>query len=851
MKTMLLTIIVLISLGSVSASVINVPIDASTIQAGIDAAVDGDTVLVSAGTYLENINYNSKSISVISTDGPDSTIIDGDENGAVVLMLNDIDDTALLEGFTITNGSGWLYNHSVYIGAGISIRYNCSPTLRNLIVTDNHTTGADDAGGGIAIGGNSNPLIENVVISNNTSDWGGGISIVGSHPTLKNVEFFGNIASTTGGAAYIGNSSNPVLQSVTLHDNSATYYGGAVFIHDNSFPVFNQVTMTRNMAGTGAGAIIVNHASTAYIINSILWSNIPNQIELNGDTSYDPASVCVAYSDVQGGEDAVWLGTGSVDWREGNINQDPLFVSPGRSDFSLSPLSPCIDTGIDIFTFTSTCAIDMGLNEYCGCAPDMGAFEALTPPALITVPDDYLTIQSAIDAALHSDTVLVSDGTYVENIDFLGKDVVVLSVNGPEVTTIDGNADGSVVTMVSGEENAILDGFTITNGTGFENEFGHYIAGGIACRNISSPTLRNLIVEDNLVMGDSATGGGIVCSYGADVLLEDVIIRNNEAAYGAGFMTNEANPTLRRVTVYGNHARVTGGGLTLWNTSAYVEDALVYDNTAYYMAAGIWVHDGGTPILNQVTVTQNRCTSRVITSISAGGLGVSTGSNPILVNSILWDNFPTQIEFYTYTASNNVNIQYSTIENGEDGIETNSNGTFIWGLGNLDTDPLFTNPLNNDFTLMVNSPCIDAGTAELVVDEILVLNMLDDEYEMEAPDMGALEVSDPVAIDPGSELSPQAFALHQNYPNPFNPSTTIRFNLPDNGWVSMIVFDLLGREVSRLIDAEYGSGSHSVNWQATDGQGEMLDAGVYLYRISFRDDQGSEYQLIKKFSLLK
>jgi hypothetical protein len=74
--------------------------------------------------------------------------------------------------------------------------------------------------------------------------------------------------------------------------------------------------------------------------------------------------------------------------------------------------------------------------------------------------------------------------------------------------------------------------------------------------------------------------------------------------------------------------------------------------------------------------------------------------------------------------------------------------------------------------------------------------------------------------------SPQEFALYGNYPNPFNPSTSIRFDLPEAGEVTLVVFDLLGREVARVLDRTLDAGQHAVTWDAGD-----LPSGVYLYRV--------------------
>ena len=469
---------------------------------------------------------------------------------------------------------------------------------------------------------------------------------------------------------------------------------------------------------------------------------------------------------------------------------------------------------------------------------------------VINVPTDVATIQGGIDAANNEDSVLVSSGTYVEQINFNGKDVTVMSVNGPERTTIDGNFLGSTVTISSSERGAVLDGFTITNGIGTLNDENHRVAGGIAVRGGSVATLRNLIVEGNNALGDTAMGGGIMVSLGSDALIEDVIIRDNEADYGGGLVAYDTNPTLRRVEVYGNHGRVTNGGLTFWNSASLVEQVLVHDNTARYMAAGIWVHEGGAPILNQVTVSDNSCTSPLISSRAAGGIGCSAGSDPILVNSIIWGNLPNQIEFYAAAASNTINIQYSDIEGGEAGIVTNHAGSFVWGLGNAVEDPLFVDTSLDDYSLQPGSPCIDQGAALLVVDGVTIIDMSSDEYLGSAPDMGAFE-SSIVSVDPDLVGSPQEFGLHQNYPNPFNPSTSITFNLPESGWVKLVIYDVNGRMVSTVIDGERARGYHSQQWLAIDQQGKPLGTGIYLYEMQVTDKQGQHFRDVRKLTLLK
>jgi len=96
------------------------------------------------------------------------------------------------------------------------------------------------------------------------------------------------------------------------------------------------------------------------------------------------------------------------------------------------------------------------------------------------------------------------------------------------------------------------------------------------------------------------------------------------------------------------------------------------------------------------------------------------------------------------------------------------------------------------------------------------------------------------------ELLPEVFSLHQNYPNPFNPVTKLRYDLPENGLVTIIIYDMLGRQVKTLINQTQDAGYRSVIWDATNDYGKPVSAGIYLYQI-----QAGEYMQTKKMVLLK
>ncbi len=93
---------------------------------------------------------------------------------------------------------------------------------------------------------------------------------------------------------------------------------------------------------------------------------------------------------------------------------------------------------------------------------------------------------------------------------------------------------------------------------------------------------------------------------------------------------------------------------------------------------------------------------------------------------------------------------------------------------------------------------------------------------------------------------PHTFSLYQNYPNPFNPITSLRYDLPEQAQVTLTVYDLMGREITQLVNTTQEPGYKSVQWNATDMHGKPVSAGVYLYQI-----RAGEFVQTRKMVLLK
>ena len=320
-----------------NANTIEVPGDYTEIQLAIDAAQDGDTILVAQGIYQENIDFKGKGIVLTSHflftqnfNDITSTIIDGSnpsnpDTASCVLMYKPDqsfadDSSAALIGFTLAGGTGtkWTDEHGAgnyREGGGILIQY-WAPRIRYNIIKDNEAynkTGVLSAGGGAIRCGDGNPLIENNIIVRNKGRYGAGIVFNYSGGVVRN----NVIANNFGGEDFAGS-------GIWILANR----------FDSKMKVVENNTIVNNSSVLNGGGIFLWSTNSVFVRNNIIWGNTAPafpQIRVQG------ASAEIIYNDVEGGYSG-----------EGNINFDPEFVG---MDYYLSSTSPCIDGGKDSIVF--------------------------------------------------------------------------------------------------------------------------------------------------------------------------------------------------------------------------------------------------------------------------------------------------------------------------------------------------------------------------------------------------------------------------------------------------------------------------------------------------------------------
>jgi len=584
--------------------VIHVPGDYTSIQEAIDASHNGGTVLVEPGVYVEAINFYGKAI-VLRSD------IDGvSATEDIAPEATWIDGNFLGSVITFDNGEGTetqIRGFSIYNGLGDTY-----------------------SGGGVTCLGASPTISDNIIISNDSLDSGGGICV--------------------------RESASPVITNNLIYENSADFYGAGIAIYDSSPTITNNTLVQNSVTGIGGyGGGISIWGGDPVITNTIVWANSATNdsgIYLNSGVPQ------ITYCTVEGG----WTGVG-------NIDRDPLFLNAARSNFRLSWQSACVDAGINSAPSLPALDLDGNTRIHDGNGDlqpvaDLGCFELIP----FSVPSEYASIQSALNASSRGNMVVVKAGVYYETLDFMGKTVSLVSEEGPDVTTIDGNQAGCAVYFSGGEEpHTHLEGFTITNG-----------------------------------LGGGSDGGAVTCTAASPTITGNKMDSNQATSSGGGlFADHDSSPFIEKNTFIGNSTIAADGGAVACGGDSILVNNIILGNSASLYGGGLYFHSGSPRATNN-TIVGN-------TAQYGGGIGCAD-SAPFISNSILWNNTaPSGKEIAIGTAAepSTLTVSYSNVEGGQSSVLVDANCSLNWNAGMIDSDPLFVGL--TDFHLTWNSPCRNSG----------------------------------------------------------------------------------------------------------------------------------------------
>ncbi len=482
-------------------------------------------------------------------------------------------------------------------GGGIAC-YNSSATITNTLISGNSS--ALHTGGIYGAGLN---LTNCTIVGNTAQATDGGISASGS--TITNCVIWGNsdgsgegesaqiratsslvmyccVQGWTGSLVGVGNfGEDPLLASDGYHlepDSPCINTGDPVF--DPGPDVTDIDRQPRVMQGR------VDIGADEYGTESPpLIAVMPNQIDLIvpiGGSSPSPQILSVRN-----------IGIDMLNWQIAE-NCDWLDVLPTAGESSGEVDEVVITTDIG--------GLDAG-QEY-NCVLIVSDGNAINGPKTANVslyiskvryvPDEYSTIQAAIDECIDGEEVIVGDGIYTGvgnvNLSFRGKAITVRSENGPENCIIDCNGAERGFGFGKREDaNSLLEGFTITRAS----------RGGIVCSYYASPTIMGCIITANGGLG------GIYCSDRSSPLIKDCVISNNSKSRGHGggiHCTHKSSPTIVNCAIIGNSSESGGGGIFCGDRSypTIINCTISGNSTRYgeHGGGGISCEYGGATIIN-------------------------------------------------------------------------------------------------------------------------------------------------------------------------------------------------------------------------------------------------------------
>jgi len=798
MKISIFAILLLTVLSMLHAATLSVALDGSqaytSIQAAIDTANNGDTVLVYPGRYYENIDYIGKSITVCSLEATTNdstyityTIIDGNQNGSCVTFRN-AEQNATLRGFTITNGIGHPVWDGLRRGGGIFMHLVGQINIINCEITGNRAA----MGAGIFSDENSLFLSGVKVYHNYAIAQGGGIFLCGGSTHYPTIVF----DPVNRCSIYSNYGMNPVdflvwdlrinleinLDMFTVSTPDRFY----VARHSN-IPLFNQYTDTVNIQR--AYRTEVNH--DLYVS--------PNGDDSNSGLNSTQAMKSITKAIHRIAADSLNVKTVHVlpgTYSEG-VN-DQILPIPLKSNVNViggGSENTTIFTNVD-------CSSNLGIIIASHKARNItfGGVKLLEGTPSNRVPL-YL---GNLSHNMHIKDVIVDDFTTY----YMGAMYSYLF----ESSSFDSLIIRNITTPESAFQILIAYSGSITNSV-FENIHSTYTSPDTPGDDSWSITVVNIWVEDSLNVEN--------CTF------RNISVQNNQCTF---HISNTNNGIENVVDVNINNCLFE-------NIRSNAGAPIIFGNNSF----------GDYKVSN--------CT--FYNNYGLGG-AVGTQGKVVMRNNIFYNpDTPHELFLYNaHPQSNiigNLDFDYNSIQGGSSSIyNPDSQNTLSYGVHNLSSDPMFASTTVGSpeyLHLAASSPCINTGTPDTAGLELLPYDLAHNFRIWDSRiDVGCYEFGSIPYVDNDDPFTPSLVdrITATNYPNPFNPTTTIAFSLPLSGRTTLDIYNLKGQRVRQLLNANLPSGSHKATWDGSNDNNQPVSSGIYFYRVCCSDQAFTGKMILAK-----